>query len=256
MHDDNLSGWAEWPDADEPTTAVRALPAGRAFAMECDAERGTAFELGKLWESLASGGWQIRDAFTARGRLYALVEEPTYRRSRRRRRRGLAMMERVLLGESAKVVAIDCNVTESTVAVAIKGQLRSMGLDCKMRATPLILVMAARSARAPRCRAVPAKLARLPGDPAPRWVVSVRYPNLDALDVLSNAERAVLLLLLEGKTYLEIAEHRGASKRTIANQLGAAFRKLGVSGYGQLLDWLMTQVLGERSMAVPARLAG
>jgi DNA-binding CsgD family transcriptional regulator len=248
MNEDELGGWVRWPDVDFSLESGETGSDGRAYAVACDAEHGSAFELGKLWERLSSGEWQVRDAFSDDDRLYAVVEEPVFRRQRRRRRRGLAMMERVLLGESAKVVAIDSQVTESTVAVAIKGQLRSMGLGCKVRATPLILVMAARAARAPRCRSISAKIARLPGDAATKWVVGVGYPSLGALEGLSNAERKVLLQLLDGKTYLEIAEQRGASKRTIANQLGAAFRKLGVSGYGQMLDRLMTSALGARCL--------
>jgi DNA-binding CsgD family transcriptional regulator len=252
MNEDDLSGWSRWPETDYAVGSAANEPSGRVLAMGCDAERGTAFELGKLWERLTAGEWQVRDTFSAGGRLYAVVEEPVYRRVRRRRRRGLAMIERVLLGERAKVVAIDCEVTESTVAVAIKGQLRSMGLGCKVRATPLILVMAARAARGSRCPTVPAQIAAIPGDAATKWVVSARYPRLDALEVLSSAERTVLLQLLEGKTYVEIAEYRGASKRTIANQLGTAFRKLGVSGYGEMLDRLMRQALGARSSEVAA----
>ena len=247
MNEDELGGWDRWPDIDFSLESTTTGSVGRAFAVACDAEHGSAFELAKLWERLSSGEWQVRDAFSDDERWYVVVEESVFRRHRRRRRRGLAMMERVLLGESAKVVAIDSDVTESTVAVAIKGQLRSMGLGCKVRATPLILVMAARAARAPRCH-VSAKIARLQGDAALKWVVSVRSPSLRAFDALSKAERTVLLQLLDGKTYLEIAEQRGASKRTIANQLGAAFRKLGVSGYGQMLDRLMTSALGTRCL--------
>jgi DNA-binding CsgD family transcriptional regulator len=251
MNEDELGGWVGWPDVDLSLESTAGGSVGRAFAIACDAEHGSAFELAKLWERLSSGKWQVREAFSGDDRLYAVVEEPVFRPHRRRRRRGLAMMERVLLGESAKVVAIESKVTESTVAVAIKGQLRSMGLDCKVRATPLILVMAARAARSPRCRALSAKIARLQGDAATKWVIGVGYPSLGAFDGLSNAERTVLLQLLDGKTYLEIAEQRGASKRTIANQLGAAFRKLGVSGYGQVLDRLMTSALGTRGLDAP-----
>jgi DNA-binding CsgD family transcriptional regulator len=247
MDEDDLSGWVSWHDASPRPEPNETEPPDRALALESDAQLATPFELGTLWEKLTAGQWQVRDTFNAGDRLYVVVEEPLYRKARRRRQRGLVMMERVLLGERAKVVAIDSAVTESTVAVAIKGQLRSMGLVCKVRATPLILVMAARAARWPRCRPVQARIALLPGDAATKRVISVRYPRLGAFDVLSGAERAVLSQLLEGKTYVEIAECRGASKRTIANQLGAAFRKLGVSGYGEMLDHVMTQALGARS---------
>ncbi|HSU41587.1 MAG TPA: hypothetical protein VLJ38_18545, partial [Polyangiaceae bacterium] len=154
MNEDDLSGWLSWHGASSSSEPAATEPAGRALALECDAGKATPFELGTLWEKLTAGEWRVRETFTERERLYVVVEEPLYRKTRRRRRRGLAMMERVLLGERAKVIAIESSVTESTVAVAIKGQLRSMGLECKVRATPLILVMAARAARSSRCRAV------------------------------------------------------------------------------------------------------
>jgi DNA-binding CsgD family transcriptional regulator len=249
MNEDDLSGWLSWRAESSSAEPVVAQSAGRSLAVESDAQRSTPFELGTLWEKLTAGEWRIRETFSEQDRLYAVVEEPLYRKARRRRRRGLAMMERVLLGERAKVVAIDSDVTESTVAVAIKGQLRSMGLECKVRATPLILVMAARAARSLRCRAVQARIAHVPEGAAITWVISVHYPRLGVFDVLSGAERAVLSQLLEGKTYVEIAECRKASKRTVANQLGAAFRKLGVSGYGEMLDRVITQALGAEQRA-------
>jgi DNA-binding CsgD family transcriptional regulator len=51
---------------------------------------------------------------------------------------------------------------------------------------------------------------------------------------LSPAERAVVALALEGLSNREIARRRGSSARTVANQLAAAYRKLGVSGRAEL----------------------
>jgi hypothetical protein len=46
--------------------------------------------------------------------------------------------------------------------------------------------------------------------------------------------------LLEGRNYLEIAKKRGTSTRTVANQLAAAFRRLGVSGRASLLNHIVS----------------
>lgn len=54
----------------------------------------------------------------------------------------------------------------------------------------------------------------------------LRRPALPA--TLSAAEREVALALLEGKSNSEIAAARSTSVRTVANQVGAMFRKLGV----------------------------
>jgi DNA-binding NarL/FixJ family response regulator len=46
---------------------------------------------------------------------------------------------------------------------------------------------------------------------------------------LSPAEREVMLLVLDGVSNAEIARRRGRSARTIANQIAACYKKLGVS---------------------------
>lgn len=45
---------------------------------------------------------------------------------------------------------------------------------------------------------------------------------------LTTAESEVLDLVLEGRSNAEIASARGRSPRTVANQVAALFRKLGV----------------------------
>jgi DNA-binding NarL/FixJ family response regulator len=56
---------------------------------------------------------------------------------------------------------------------------------------------------------------------------------------LSRAEFAVVRLLLEGKSHAEMSAERRTSMRTIANQLAAAFSKLGVSGRADLIRELV-----------------
>lgn len=46
---------------------------------------------------------------------------------------------------------------------------------------------------------------------------------------LTNAERAVAQGILAGLTYGQVAERRGVSHRTVANQMAAVFAKLKVS---------------------------
>jgi DNA-binding NarL/FixJ family response regulator len=45
---------------------------------------------------------------------------------------------------------------------------------------------------------------------------------------LTNAERAVAHGILHGLTYEQVAERRGVSQRTVANQMAAVFAKLKV----------------------------
>lgn len=54
-------------------------------------------------------------------------------------------------------------------------------------------------------------------------------------DTLTTAEREVLLLLERGASNAEIARHRGTSVRTVGNQVGTIFRKLGVASRSELM---------------------
>lgn len=88
------------------------------------------------------------------------------------------------------------------------------------------------SPEVPPPRGLTAKRMTLLGDEH----IVLSFP-LDAPKVpstLTKAERAVALLVLEGKSDAEIAAARGVSKRTVANQIGSIFRKLDVSSRVEL----------------------
>jgi DNA-binding NarL/FixJ family response regulator len=249
--------WPPRAPRGEIGVTVGSTPA-RALAVVSDSSAGVGFELGELWRRLAACEWRVRDTFENGGRLYAVVEELPGRR-RARRDGGLAMIEQVVLGQSSKAVAIDRQVTDSTVACAIRHRLRRMGLTCRVRAFPLILVMAARAARLAPPASVLGRVTPLGREEAtvgrdasgPSFVISVEHPEFHLPAELSDAERAVLFHVLGGKSYGQVAAARRTSRRTVANQLASVFRKLGVSGYGQTLDFLMKRALG--STAAPPR---
>lgn len=54
------------------------------------------------------------------------------------------------------------------------------------------------------------------------------------LPPFTDAERAVLSAVLEGKTNAQIAAERRTSARTVANQVAGLFRKLGVRSRAEL----------------------
>lgn len=51
---------------------------------------------------------------------------------------------------------------------------------------------------------------------------------------LTESERSVMTLMLEGKTNLEIAAARRRALRTVANQVASIFRKLGIGSRYEL----------------------
>jgi DNA-binding NarL/FixJ family response regulator len=224
-------------DFDEATERDRAVA--------CDARHGTPFDLGELWFKLCSGAWRVAYTFSTRERLYAVLAAGDSSAVEGPAERGVGMLEQILLGQSAKVVALEARVSDSTVALAVKGRLRKMGLRCRARGTPHLIVMAARAARSERCPRLLGRISSFGDSRAERWVVSAARPDFCGLDELSKAERSVLLELLEGKSHVQIAELRRTSRRTIANQVGTAFRKLGVSGHAQTLDYLMARAFSD-----------
>ena len=65
-------------------------------------------------------------------------------------------------------------------------------------------------------------------------VLSVPIEEGGLLDCLSSAERHVARLVLQGRSNAAIARERGTSPRTVANQLAALYRKLGVHSRAEL----------------------
>ena len=59
-------------------------------------------------------------------------------------------------------------------------------------------------------------------------------PDGEGLRELTDAERAVALCVAKGMSNAAIADARGTHVRTVANQVAALFRKLGVASRGEL----------------------
>jgi DNA-binding NarL/FixJ family response regulator len=215
----------------------------QALAVACDATRSRNLGLARLWVEVQNGGWRFLDTFSTEKRNYAVIEQVYSPPRRPIKGRHLQIFERVLLGESPKVVAIDLRVSPSTVASAMQGCLRAIGLNCRGSSVPVLLTMAAHAALRPRCASVFARLSELDANERKSWVISARRPDLDFPVQLSGAEMAVLRQLVAGNTHAQISSQRATSRRTVANQLATAFRKLGVSGRGEVVGHLITHSL-------------
>jgi DNA-binding CsgD family transcriptional regulator len=70
---------------------------------------------------------------------------------------------------------------------------------------------------------------------------------------LTDAERAVVAAVLDGRTNAAIASMRGTSPRTIANQVAAVFRKLGVRSRTELATKFLRVAGDGRGGAPPKR---
>jgi DNA-binding NarL/FixJ family response regulator len=70
-------------------------------------------------------------------------------------------------------------------------------------------------------------------------VLSFDLPEVPLPAQLTAAERAVATALLNGLRNAEIARARGTSVRTVATQVAAIFRKLGVMSRAELVALLL-----------------
>jgi DNA-binding NarL/FixJ family response regulator len=68
-------------------------------------------------------------------------------------------------------------------------------------------------------------------------VLSVPVGSSHALAALTPSERSVVQAVLAGRSNNEIAEARATAPRTVANQLAAIYRKLGISSRAELALW-------------------
>jgi DNA-binding CsgD family transcriptional regulator len=201
-----------------------------------------AVDLSALWTELVRGQCKIEET-TFTELTCAVVVTRGQRASGRRgtlSRRHAEVLERSLVEGARKSVAMDLGLCPSSVAEILKHGFGFMGLSCWPSRIPLLLVMAAHAQRARELdRAVAARL--LENQRLSRQTISVKRPDTELALRLTRAEYAVTRLLVEGRSYAEMAVIRQTSARTVANQLAAAFHRLGVSGRAELLSLLAAQ---------------
>jgi len=154
------------------------------------------------------------------------------------------ILERALLEGVRKSVAVDFGLCPSSIAEILRRCFVFMGLSCWPSRIPLLLVMAAHARQAPAAERA-AKVVLAQNQQFLRQTISVGRPDNELSKWLSPAEYAVTRLLIEGKSYEELARLRQTSKRTVANQLASAFHRLGISGRAELMCLLATRKLGD-----------
>ena len=64
--------------------------------------------------------------------------------------------------------------------------------------------------------------------------VPASFENSEVLDALTPSERDVARAVLANKSNADIADERGRSARTVANQIASLFRKLGIGSRAEL----------------------
>jgi DNA-binding CsgD family transcriptional regulator len=207
------------------------------MAIAADGVATRTIELAPLWPRLMAGSVRVRDTFCTDARCYALLSDPGAVSDRPSPRR-MDYLERFLLGEPQKVVAMDSSLARSTVAARLGECLSAMGAGRQTSRVPVLLALIAHASNG-SSKVRSGRACELETANGRMVLVSVERPDRVLERELSPAECSVARLLVEGKTHAEIAELRRRSARTVANQLAAVFQKLGVSGRFELVRYVV-----------------
>lgn len=152
----------------------------------------------ELWTALLEGRASVVERFDGGKRLYHVLDNPPSTQPLRAlSRREIGVLSLATRGLSTKMVGYTLGISPATVSNALGNIARKIGLGTRL------------------------ELVRI-------GAMLVRDPRAGfAETALTEAERDVLELLLQGLSNREIASLRGRSVRTIANQVATLLRKTG-----------------------------
>lgn len=198
-----------------------AIPMGRSsFTRE--------LALGEVWPLLASGHGRITSSSWKGNRCSVEIEETVPPARWVELEEGIAIVERILLGESQKSIAIGLRCAASKVTFRASAALHGIGVRCTARSVPTALVMLARVHHG-QATGLDGDLRRESRGGRSFLSVRMMLPSNWLADGITPAERAVVEGIIEGWSHREIALRRGTSVRTIANQVAALYKKLRVT---------------------------
>lgn len=141
----------------------------------------------------------------------------------------------MILGRAQKAIALEHGISGAAVTLRARRWLQRLGLSCKPSLVPLFLLMAGISWDAGERLPIVGRLSRRKSPEGWVSVCSFDRPDRVLPSELSEAEQQVARHLVEGRLLADIAERRGTAIHTVANQVGAVFAKLGVSGRFELV---------------------
>ena len=191
-----------------------------------------------LWPALVEGRWSLVDTFESDGRRFIVARHNTSEPQDPRAlspdaRRVAALLAR---GLANKEIGYELGLSPSRVAGIVADVMRSLGASTRLE------VIARREGADAMSDERDAYTLQL-GD---ETLMVVSTPATVPIPMsLSPSEGEVLRLLLMGLSNLEIAERRGTSVKTVANQVSAIFRRLRVGSRHELLARLLDGIDGD-----------
>jgi len=179
----------------------------------------------ELWQGLVDGRWSLVDHFDSDQRRFivAVKNDPEMPDPR-----GLSARERQVaeffgMQRGVKEIGYIFGLSPSTVAHTLSRVQRKLELDSKSELAAFFSPSGMR-----------ARLAEVEFASENIAVGSQPLTDSRALAPLTDAEREVAIMLMQGATYATIAGSRNTSEHTIANQVQAIYGKLGVRSRTEL----------------------
>jgi len=215
-------------------------------------ERADYANLTTLWRGLLDGNIRVSRAWSD-AQCASLRIESIARPLGNVSTRSAEILERVWLGEIPKHLASDRGVACSTIATRCSSILRAIGCSENPSHASILLVMAVHAARGIQVPQADVSRSWTTGD---ALTISVPIPNPDLRGRLSHCEAQVARLAIAGKSHAEIAQTRNTALRTVANQMAAIFRKLGISGRGEMRTTAVRGLAGEATPGNPGAREG
>ena len=180
-----------------------------------DAQRSAGGQ--NLWSGLLDGSWSLLDTFTAdwaRTRYVVACQSPPNAQLRALSSQERAVVEHVLAGRSGKWIAYELQVSESNVSRALRSAVAKVG------GANIADLHGVRTASFELLHGVNA---------GATLAVARLSPHAPLPATLSDAERAIVAGIVDGKYVTAIARERGTSPRTVSHQISSIYKKLGTS---------------------------
>lgn len=200
--------------------AVRRIDRLRTRRGRSDPDRALS-----AWQGLVCGRWSLVDHFDADGRRFVLAirNDPAHPDPRGLTPRERQVAEFLGQGLSCKAIGYTLGISPSAVTNCTSRAARKLGLSSLAE---LAAFFAPAGLRATLAESV------VRGDTL--LIGSYSFGQDALVAKLTSTERSVLAALLSGSTNGDIARRRSCSEHTVANQVQAIFRKLGVRSRGEL----------------------
>jgi DNA-binding NarL/FixJ family response regulator len=180
----------------------------------------------EAWDAVVAGRWSLVDRFDSDARRFVIAyrNPPGVLDPRRLTPREEHVATLAALGRSNKEIGDSLGISDSTVATQLSSALVKLGLESRA----LLPVF---------WRDLHGHALVMQG--ADEGLIALgREREADGLGALTPAERSVAKGLLAGLSDKDIARERNCSRRTIAKQAAAVYRKLGVRSRVELASKL------------------